>query len=186
MMARNDSQGISPNQPAANNLGEARYVIGLSQPGWNASDRGLLNTAGVNVARMMYGGVRTYGYHTLANPTGNPLDLLLSNARLVMKITADLNVVAERYVFAQVDGRNITVGEFAADIAAELLVWYGAGSLYGATPDEAFSVDVGAQVNPPSQLAAGQLSAQVNVRISPYAEQIQIFITKRSITEEVL
>lgn len=185
IMARNDSAGLSPNVPAANVNGTAQYAIGLSQPGWNATDRETLNNKGVNVARIINDEVRTYGYRTLANPAGSQLDLELSNARLVMEITAKLQVVADRYVFSQIDGRGLTIGDFAADLAAELIPYYNAGSLYGATPADAFNVDVGAQINPPDQLALGQLSAQANVRLSPFAERVSIFITKRSVTEEV-
>jgi hypothetical protein len=185
IIARNDSAGLSPNVPAANLNGVARYAIGLSQPEWSKADRATLNGAGVNVARIMNGDLKTYGYRTLASPTGSQLDLEFSNSRLVMEIVARLEAVGDRYVFAQIDGRGFTLGDFASDLAAELTPYYNAGSLYGSTQAEAFSIDVGPQINPPDQLEQGVLSAQVNVRLAPFAEQVPIFITKRSITEEV-
>jgi hypothetical protein len=35
-MARNDGQGITPNQAAAGDLGQAVYATGLSQAGWSS------------------------------------------------------------------------------------------------------------------------------------------------------
>jgi hypothetical protein len=64
-----------------------------------------------------------------------------------------------------------------------LMAYYIDGSLYGATPDEAFSVDVGPDVNTSVTLAAGELRAVLTVRMSPFAEVVRIEIVKVSIEQ---
>jgi hypothetical protein len=60
-----------------------------------------------------------------------------------------------------------------------------AGSLYGDTADEAFSVNVGTQVNTPETIAEGVLKAVISLKMSPAAERVQIEIVKVSNTEAV-
>lgn len=183
--ARNDSAGESPNVPAAGVMGQAVYAIGLSQTAWGDADRTLLNDAGVNVARIINGGVRTYGYRTLADPDTDPNWLLLGNARLVMAIVAGGYGIGERYVFAEIDGRGHKIADFAGDLTGELMRWWNAGSLYGDTPEEAFLVDTGPLVNTPETRADLELRAVLSLRLSPMGERIEVEIVNRPITERV-
>jgi hypothetical protein len=185
IMARNDSAGESPNVAAAGEKGQAVYAIGLSQVDWSDSDRTLLNDAGVNVARIINGGVRTYGYRTVADPLADPNYLLLSNVRLLMAIVANGHAIGERYVFSEIDGRGHKISDFNGDLTGELMRWWNAGSLYGVTPEEAFLVDTGAQVNTPATIAAHELHAALSLRLSPFGERVVVEIVNRPITEGV-
>lgn len=186
IIARNDSAGDSPNIEAAGINGVARYVVALTQAGFTDIDRGTLNDAGVNVARILYGGPpRAYGERTLVNPAGDQSYIEIGSARLVMEITAKADVIAENYEFRQLDGRGHTFGEFAADLGAMLADYWTDDSLYGATQDEAFTVDVGAQVNTAATIEARQLNAQITLRITPGGETVQVYISKRPVTETV-
>lgn len=185
IIARNDAAGLNPNVAAAGDNGIARWVIGLAQPAWSDSDREALNLAGVNVGIEKVGTVRTYGYRTLTSPDTDSSWTSLASARLAMAIAAQAEAIAEKYLFAQLDGRGHTQGEFASDLQGMLLPHYLADALFGASPEEAFVVDVGPGVNPPEDLAAGKLSAAISVRMSPFAERVEILITKVA-TEEAL
>jgi hypothetical protein len=57
--------------------------------------------------------------------------------------------------------------------------------LYGVTPDEAFVVDVGNEVNTDDTIAAGELHAVLAVRMSPMSEFVIIEVVKVSITENL-
>lgn len=190
LMARNDIRGLSPNIAAAGDVnGEPDYVIGISQDAWSEGDLGdrdLLNKAGVNVVRVMYGGVRVYGYRTLADPVLDPRYTDLGTARLLMAIKAQAVRIGERYVFDQLDGKGFTISEFGSELSAMMLDFYTDGSVYGLTAGDAFVVDVGPNVNTPVTIAALQLNAQITLRPSPHAEVVQIYITKRDITEAVV
>jgi hypothetical protein len=59
-----------------------------------------------------------------------------------------------------------------------LLAFYNEGSLYGTTPQEAYSVDVGSSVNTPTTIANGELHAVLSVRMSPDAEWVVIEVVK--------
>lgn len=185
LIARSDGVGNSPNVAAAGANGVARYATGLSQAAWTDTQRDTLNDAGVNVALVKYGAVRTYGYRTLVNPLTDDSWLQFTNARLNMAIAAEAGVIAERYLFSQIDGRGIKTGEFAGDLSGILLDFYNAGSLYGDSPEEAFSVNVGSQVNPPEDLAEGKVRAVLEVRMSPFAEFVTIEVVRTAITEAV-
>jgi phage tail sheath protein FI len=179
IMARNDRlYGV--NDPAAGAHGRSSFAIDLTAT-FTDAERDALNTAGVNVARSIYGQVQTYGYRTLADPEDGWG--LLSNARLNMQITAELEAVAESYVFSQIDGRGVRISQFGADLVGKLIPYYESGALFGATAGEAFYVDVGQAVNPVDQLAQGILRAVVGVRMSPFAELVVIEVVKVAIDQ---
>jgi hypothetical protein len=63
--------------------------------------------------------------------------------------------------------------------------FYLAGSLFGTTPDEAFFVDVGETVNTPTTIANNELHAVIQLRMSPFGEEITIEIVKVLVTESI-
>lgn len=172
----------SPNVPAAGENGQARYALGVSQT-YSDADRALLNDAGMNVILTKYGGVRVYGWRTLVDPVLAPTWLAFSNSRLYMAIAAQANAIAESEVLKQLDGRRIEIAKFGGKLTGMLLDFYGAGSLFGATPDDAFRVDVGPQVNTLQSMSAGELHAVLALKFSPFAETVYIDIAKTPITE---
>lgn len=186
IIARNDAAGITPNQAAAGAFGESESAI---EPTYAYTDdeRTTLNTNGVNVLRLVYGGVRVYGFRTLADPSDAAESnyTLLSNARLYMAIQAVLEAIGERFVFRQIDGRRLVIAEYGGALTGALMPYYEAGALYGDTPGEAFKVDVGPTVNTTATIAAGQLRANVRLRMSPFAEEVLLELVKTRITEAV-
>ena len=182
-IARNDAQGRSPGDPAAGVLGMARYVQGLSQVAFSDTDRTNLNGAGVNISRVVQNGVRTYGFRTLTSQTSNPDWSYLNSNRTIMAIKADLSIIAENFEFSKLDGAGTVTKKFAGALAGGLDPYYRSGDLYGGTPQEAYSVDVGPAVNTDATFAAGKLGANVGIRTSDMAEQVIINIAKVPITE---
>jgi hypothetical protein len=185
VVGRNEGQ-FSANQPAAGEAGVARYAIGLSQNDQTDANRDTLNTGGVNMARILDGAVKTYGWRSLADPAVEPQWLNFGNARLFTAISADAESVGDQFVFDQIDGQGLTISQYGGELSAMLLVYFNQGALYGATPDEAFAVDVGDQVNTPSTIAAGELHAVLAVKMSPMAEHVIIEVVKVDITQEVI
>jgi len=185
VIARNDGLFRSPNAPAAGELGQSNFVLSV-EASWTDSARESLNDSNVNIIRSMYGNFRIYGWRTGVGSTGAQAKWLqLSNARLNMAIVAKADEIAERYVFAEIDGQGRKLSQFYGDLVAMLLDYYNAGSLYGQTPDDAFAVQVGPEVNPIEELAAGNLRATLAVRMSPFAELVTIEIVKVALTEAV-
>jgi hypothetical protein len=176
IIARNDVS-YSPNQPAAGELGQSLFALDVAGH-YTDLEYQTLNDSGVSMARLIYGGVRTYGYRSCVDPVAMPQWLMFGWARLNMGITAQAEAIGERYVFSQLDGRGHTLSEFGGDLSAMLLGYYNEGSLYGATPEEAYNVDVGSSVNTPDTIANGELHAVLSVRMSPDAEWVVIEVVK--------
>lgn len=186
VMARNDSQGMSPNEPAAGSRGVFRTVLDVSQS-WDGTSRQTLNAGGVNVIRNTFGTRKIYGYRTTADPTSDSRWINLGNSRLHRAIGAEANAVGERFVFRQIDGQFRMINEFGAALIGEACMpFYLAGSLYGDTPDDAFKVDVGPSINTPSTISNNELHAVITARMSPFGEEVDIDIVKLLITEEVV
>lgn len=167
----------NPNEPAAGENGQARYAVAVTYD-YSDSERQNLNSAGVNIARNMFGGVRTYGYRTLADEDLLPQWLQFNALRTVMSVKAQADVIGETFVFKQIDGRGIEIGKFNGALTGMLIPFYDEGALYGETPAEAFYVDTGPSINTPETIADGELKAVVFLRTSPFAEMVQIDIVK--------
>lgn len=179
LIARMDAVG-SANVPAAGVNGVARYAREAAYT-FTEAEYEELNAAGVNMARNVFGQVRTYGYRSLADPLG--LWVQFSSSRLRMQIQAEAMDLAEAFVFAQIDGRGRKLAELAGALTGLLLRHYEQGALYGETPDEAFRVDVGSEVNTPESLQAGEVRAVMAVRMSPFGELVVIELVRAPITE---
>lgn len=186
LVARSDAVSGNPNVPAAGGNGIARWAVDLSQNPFTDTDRGDLNLASINVIREIYAGIRVYGWRSLVDPVAQQPWIDFGNGRLYMAIAADANVIAEGFVFDQIDGQGVTINQFGAELTAVLVPYFDLGALYGATPDEAFFVDVGEQVNTPETIATNTLKAILSVRMSPFAELVQIEIVKVPVTEAVV
>lgn len=167
----------NPNQPAAGVNGMSRVALSVKYD-YTDTERSSLNDAGVDIARNMFGGVRTYGYRTLVDPNVQPEWLQLNAIRTVMTIKAEADEIAERHIFMQIDGKGLEISAFHGDLVGMLIPFYETGALYGETPDEAFYVDTGSQVNTPATVADGQLRAVIGIRTSPFAELVYIEIVK--------
>ena len=185
IIARNDGEGLSPNVAAAGERGISRYATGLSQDAFSDADRETLHDAGVNVARLLNGAVRTYGYRSLVNPLVDTTWLQFNWSREAMALAAEGDQVLERFLFEQVDGRGRALGRLNGELRDICLRHYAAGALFGSDPGEAFDVVTDDQVNPPEQLESGEVRAAMEVRISPHAERVVLEISKTSITESL-
>ena len=181
IIARNDPL-YGPNVPAAGVLGQAVYAIDLNGR-YSDADYQSLNEKGVNMARLIYGGVRTYGYRACVDPVAAPAWLDFGNGRLNMGIVAQAEAIGESYVFTQIDGRGRTLSAFGGDLSAMLSVYYDQDALFGETPQDAYYVDVGSTVNTPETIANGELHAVLGVRMSPFAEWVVIEIVKVAVNE---
>jgi hypothetical protein len=163
------------NVPAAGvQNGACNYALDVVQS-FSAADRASLNAAGVNLIRNINGNVAVYGFRSLA------LDAnwtAFNNVRFRMQLVRDFDVLTEPFVFAEIDGKGQIFGRLAGVLSGQCQMYWLRNSLYGTYPTDAFTVNTGPQVNTPATIAAGQLNAQVNLRMSPQAEQVQVTVTK--------
>jgi hypothetical protein len=163
------------NVPAAGvQNGSCEYALDVTQS-YVASDRVTLNNAGVNILRNINGVVSVYGFRSLA------LDanwVAFNNVRFRMQIVRDLDVIAEPFVFAEIDGKGQIFARLAGALSGQCQNYWLRNSIYGINPEDAFNVNVGPQINTPTTIAAGLINAQVNLRMAPQAEQVSVTVTK--------
>jgi len=175
----------NPNSPAAGtgqNAGVSRTATGLSQAAWTDTQRETLNNAGVNVVRVLYESVVTYGFRTLTNPVTDALNIWLSNRRIDTAIIAASEAIGEEFNWADFDGRGRKLSEFGSAISSRVLApYYEIGALFGESPEDAYSVETGEQVNPPKQLAAGLVLAEIGAKRSPLAERVKLLYLRREL-----
>jgi phage tail sheath protein FI len=182
LIARNDSV-YGPNTPAAGVNGQAVFATDVLTR-YTDAEYSQLNDACVDMTRVMYNGVRLYGYRSTIDPTTAAASWLnFSNSRLNMAIVAQANLIGENFMFSQLDGRRKTISQFGGSLRAMLVPFFEAGSLYGETAEDAFQVNVGTAVNTAATIANGELHAVLQVRMSPFAEWVVIEIVKVATTQ---
>jgi phage tail sheath protein FI len=180
LAARNDGSGGNPNEALAGVEHLARYCTNVSQVPWSAENRTVLSEAGVNVIRQLNGVPRPYDNVTLVNPLVDNTWIQLSNARLNMAICSRAEAVAERHLFAQITTHEIA--KFNGDLVAEVLLpLFDQEALFGETPEEAFQVETGEQVNTEQTISEGKLKAIIAVKMSASAERVEIEVVKEAI-----
>jgi hypothetical protein len=183
-LSANDSAGLGANTPAAGVNGISAFAVGLSQDP-SLLDREALNEGGVDVIRALYGTIRVYGWRTLVDANLDPNWVDLGNSRLYMAIAGQADAIGETFLFSKIDGSGGTIGAFNGALAAMLATFYQNGDLYGDSATDAFFVDTGDSVNTPETMANNELHAVLNVRMSPFAEFVEIEIYKHAIAEGV-
>lgn len=174
-----------PGTPAAGSKGISGYATGVSQPNWTDTQRDALNTAGVNVVRVLNGQVTVYGSRSLADPLNNPYWVPLGSVRYLMGLAARAWAVGQQFVFDPIDGQGHTISAYTGALVALCQADWNAGEIYGATPADAFNVNTGPSVNTPAVLAGQELRAAISVRPSPMAELVTIQIVNVPITQAV-
>ena len=181
-IAAAEAAGRNPNEAAAGALGVSAQAVGISQAAWTDADRETLNEAGVSVFRLFKGSVTIYGDRTLVNPLTDSNWKSFANSRLIMAIAAACDDVMDAFDFAQIDGRGNVFAKLGGELRGRaLLPFYQAEALYGETPEDAFLVDVGPDVNTPSTIANGEIKAKVAVTVSPNGERLNVEIVKRAL-----
>lgn len=140
---------------------------------------------GINLTKNVFGVRENYGFRSLVDPAVDKNWLQFNFARLRMAITAELNSVAEGFVFDRLDGAGHTLLAFKNALSGVLGNFYAQDALYGATASESFRVDVGPGINTTQTLDNGELRAEVGVKFSPHAEVIYINVAKTPLAQAV-
>ena len=183
LCARVDEAG-NPNQAAAGRDFPLRYVEDLVQH-WSMTDIDTLLNNGVNSMSEVYGVLENYGFQTNVPQSDQAPFWQFNCARMRMAIVAEAKALAENYMFKPLDGRGLVEGALKTDLDAMLLNYYNLNGLFGATPEEAFQVDVTSLINTPSTIAQGELHAVASVRLTLHTKSIIIDLVSVPVTGTV-
>ena len=181
LMSKNDIANDS-NRAAAGPNGQSKFAIGVTQNypattnvATNTTGRGDLNAAGVNIILQLNGVTTLYGFRSLSL---DPNWTSLSSVRMRMQMVYEFDNIANGFVFGEIDGKGQLFAQLNGALAGKCQQYWINNSLYGLNPQDSYAVNTGPQVNTPASIAAGQINAQVLVRLSPTAEVVQINVVK--------
>ena len=96
-----------------------------------------------------------------------------------MAACALTELVLENYDFEIIDGHGYVFKDLQAAVVGEACMpLYQANALYGQTPEEAFSVNTGPDVNTPQSIAAEEIKVQLAIDVSPTAKNLVAEVVK--------
>ena len=179
--AQNDANSDANNPAAGLNFASA-YITGVTQT-YIQSDLANLNADGICIIKQLpTAQFVLWGFRSAAF---NPAWALLNNVRMRMQIVFQAGNIAETFVFQEIDPKGKLFGRLNGALSGLMLGYYQRGSLYGATSNLAYTVNTGPSVNTAVTVAAGQINANIAVKLSSFAETVNINITKYNLTTAI-
>jgi hypothetical protein len=187
LIARAEAEGNNPNKPAAGRKrGKTRWALGLVTT-FTEEERAELDEAGVTCAILANGVPTTFGDRTLVNEETDPDWRSFAASRTVMWVSELTRQVLQGFEFEDIDGHGYIFKELEGEIGARACKpLYDQGALYGETPQEAFAVNTGPEVNTPASIEADEIKAQVAIRTSPNGGFLSAEVVKVPISESVV
>ncbi|MCU1500585.1 MAG: hypothetical protein JWM47_4538 [Acidimicrobiales bacterium] len=183
LIARADRLG-NPNRAAAGRDFPLQYATGFVAD-VPEDDREELLGQGLNCFADIYGVLELYGFQTgIAQSEETPF-WQLNCVRTRMIVSSRAKAIGENYMFKPIDGRGIIESNLKSDLEHLLSDFYLADALYGATPREAYAVEVGASVNTVDTIAQGELHASAELRLSLHAKSIGIQLVSVPVAGQV-
>jgi hypothetical protein len=161
-----------------------RYVEGFTYT-YSDADMAALNAAGINTFAIRYGVPCLFGFSTPVSPNNDPIFWQAAPACERMALVAQGGQIMEGFLFDALDGRNLTITAAQGALQGLIADHWRNNALYGAAATDAGAVLVGPPVNTPATEQAGQLNANLKVRISPFAQAVNLTITSVPITQSV-
>jgi hypothetical protein len=102
-----------------------------------------------------------------------------------MAIAWEAEAIAEAYVLKQIDGRRQLFSRLNKDLRGVCARYFDMGALYGATQEEAYSVDTSEAVNTATTIKAGEIHAVLRLRVSSVAEWVVIRVVKVPVDQPI-
>jgi hypothetical protein len=169
-------QAGNPGRAAGGKDFPLQYLNGFEMdPG--DSDRTQLFQNGVNMFANRWGTLENYGFVTpiyKGQPIASTPFWQLNCARTRMAMKAQAQAIGEPYYMRTLDGQGKLANELKSDLQVMCANYWEADALFGATKDEAYSVNVGTSVNTSQTVAQATLVATVEARLSQYAMKVVI------------
>lgn len=155
-----DADG-NPNRAAAGDDYPVQYATGMTQE-LTAVNRAGLFQHGVNAFDDTFI-LENYGFQT-----NKPMDQSdpywqFNCSRARMYLVDRCQIRARPYMFRPIDGRGLVEAELGSDIEDECNQMFLANGMYGATPQDAYDVNVSSSVNTVNTIAQGEIHAVASV-----------------------
>jgi hypothetical protein len=187
--ARADAVNASgPWRPPAGSVSTARFVTGLNQTVTKAIGDSL-DVYRINALRVIDGAVRVYGARSASADEVNWKYITFRDTVNLVSSTAE--AALEQYTFSVIDARKTVFGKINSALVSIMEDIRAKGGLYeladsrGIPVDRGYSVEVSDAINPVADLANGIIKARVGLRVNAVSDQIQVTITKSTLTAGV-
>ena len=149
-----------------------------------------LDDARINAIRKVNDTIRVYGARSVSSDEANWR--YITQQDTINYIKDGIEERMERFLFDVIDGNGVLFGRIRSAITALLKPIAKSNGLYaafdanGGQIDPGFTVDVSTDNNPTTQLAGGEVTATVGVRVSGVADLINVVITKSNLVDPLV
>lgn len=181
--AEHGSAGFNPSSATgARPISVLANAVGLSTPSGTitAAEADTLYNAGVNPLRITSDGKIIWLQGWVALST-DPLWHQFQHGRLAAEVGAKVGAIMAAYSGQNIDGKGRLFAQVAGDLGGYLLGLYAANVLFGAKPENAYTVVVDFTNNTPATIAAGELHGAIAITPASSVEQITISAVVRNI-----
>jgi hypothetical protein len=153
---------------------------------YNETQQNELNTAGINCMAERQGRLCLYGDVTACPQEKDLIFYQYSSARERMRLVYEGERCMENYQFGEpIDGRHQKRSKMQGELQGVLKGQWERNALYGETAPQAGEVKVGEPVNTPTTEQAGELNAELLVRLSPGVWSLRGILISVPINEAV-
>lgn len=176
-------------QPGAGIYSTARFIVGLERE-VGKTDADALDTACLNVIRIINNSIRVYGARCLSADTENWR--YLNAIEVVNYVVVEAERVLEDLLFSTIDGRNKVFADVQGRLTSLLEPLRINGALYEAFDENGRRLDYGytikcdAALNPITNLKDGIVTARVGLRPAGVTDTIEVSIVKSNLTASVV
>lgn len=176
-------------QPGAGIYSTARFIAGLEREvGKTTADA--LDTACMNVIRIINNSIRLYGARSLSSDTENWR--YLNAMEVVNYVVVEAERALEDLLFSTIDGRNKVFADVQARLTGLLEPLRVQGALYeafdtnGKRIDHGYTIKCDTTLNPTTNLKDGIVTARVGLRPAGVTDTIEVDIVKSNLTASVV
>jgi hypothetical protein len=181
ILARVQRDAGHPNVAAAGTYGRSQWAQGVNAY-WSEADADALTDAGVNVVEE-YLGPRNATFISVDNPaTSNWGDL--AHSRVAMDFLFRARAIGREFQGRVLSADGIVQGDFGGRLRDVLEDYLKRSAIFGDSTT-AYRVDVGPSVNTIDRIAAGEIWAEVGVRMSPHVDDVHVILARVPITQAV-
>lgn len=173
-----------PWRAPAGNIAASRYIVAPDQS-FSRADSDEMNSGKVNVIIGTNGGVKNYGYKSLAADTLNWN--LLTGADTINRVVTAAEAALEAFVFGVIDAKGHLLASIEGVLEGIVKPMADANGLYpwidpasGEQLDPGYKIDT-ATVNNRETAAANEVYANLAIRVSPAGELVYLTVTKAGV-----
>ncbi len=158
------------------------YVLGFTNL-FTEAEAETLQAAGITPFVEERGFFCLQGFYTWLSRESDAIFWQASAARERMVLVAEGEIIAGRYRRKLLGGRKSSLGKFQMELQGLITRHWEAGALFGEEAPEAGTVNVGEPINTPASLQAGELGGELEVKIVPFADKVNLKIVTAPISE---